>query len=55
MWPVQTLTLLLCLTDEEQLFAQQLPVQQELPAVEAAAPEQPEAEKAFVLDPETAA
>ncbi|MBK6542614.1 MAG: hypothetical protein IPG10_15290 [Flavobacteriales bacterium] len=22
MWPVQTLTLLLCLTDEEQLFAQ---------------------------------
>lgn len=26
MWPVQTLTLLLCLTDEEQLFAQSLPV-----------------------------
>jgi len=29
MWPVQTLTLLLCLTDEEQLFAQCLPVIQE--------------------------
>jgi len=26
MWPVQTLTLLLCLTDEEQLFAQRPPV-----------------------------
>jgi len=25
MWPVQTLTLLLCLTDEEQLFAQRVP------------------------------
>ena len=24
MWPVQTLTLLLCLTEEEQLFAQQV-------------------------------
>jgi len=29
MWPVQTLTLLLCLTDEEQLFAQCVPVIQE--------------------------
>jgi hypothetical protein len=27
MWPIQTLTLLLCLTDEEQLFAQREPVQ----------------------------
>ena len=26
MWPVQTLTLLLCLTDDEQLFAQVVPV-----------------------------
>ncbi|HQV76080.1 MAG: hypothetical protein KBA60_04725 [Flavobacteriales bacterium] len=26
MWPVQTLTLLLCLTDDEQLFAQAIPV-----------------------------
>lgn len=34
MWPVQTLTLLLCLTDEEQLFAQQLPAVQEPARVE---------------------
>lgn len=38
MWPVQTLTLLLCLTDEEQLYAQQLPRLEELPAIEAPAP-----------------
>ena len=25
MWPIQTLTLLLCLTDDEQLFAQKAP------------------------------
>ncbi len=25
MWPIQTLTLLLCLTDDEQLFAQRAP------------------------------
>ncbi len=24
MWPIQTLTLLLCLTDDEQLYAQQV-------------------------------
>lgn len=29
MWPVQTLTLLLCLTDDEQLFAQHMQVEQE--------------------------
>ncbi|HNR55215.1 MAG TPA: hypothetical protein PKJ19_08620 [Flavobacteriales bacterium] len=34
MWPVQTLTLLLCLTDEEQLFAQRAPVQPEPVRVE---------------------
>jgi len=34
MWPVQTLTLLLCLTDEEQLFAQSLPALQESVRVE---------------------
>ncbi|MBK6551497.1 MAG: hypothetical protein IPH05_03585 [Flavobacteriales bacterium] len=34
MWPVQTLTLLLCLTDEEQLFAQSLPPVQEPARVE---------------------
>lgn len=25
MWPIQSLTLLLCLTEDEQLFAQQVP------------------------------
>lgn len=39
MWPVQTLTLLLCLTEEEQLFAQVQVVDPVVPAVEAAAPE----------------
>ncbi|MBL7950962.1 MAG: hypothetical protein JNM62_04525 [Flavobacteriales bacterium] len=34
MWPVQTLTLLLCLTDEEQLFAQHVPAVQEPARVE---------------------
>jgi hypothetical protein len=34
MWPVQTLTLLLSLTDEEQLFAQQQPLVKEIPAIE---------------------
>lgn len=55
MWPVQTLTLLLCLTDEEQLFAQQLPRLQELPAIEAPAPakEEPK-EDTFVLEAEPA-
>ena len=38
MWPVQTLTLLLCLTDEEQLFAQQVPVFEEPARIEVAAP-----------------
>ncbi len=38
MWPVQTLTLLLCLTDEEQLFAQNTVVDKEVPAIEVAAP-----------------
>lgn len=42
MWPVQTLTLLLCLTDEEQLYAQQLPRVEELPAIEAPAPKKEE-------------
>ncbi len=39
MWPVQTLTLLLCLTDEEQLFAQNTVVDKDVPAIEIAAPE----------------
>ncbi len=38
MWPVQTLTLLLCLTDEEQLFAQQLPTIPDAVRTEVAAP-----------------
>ena len=38
MWPVQTLTLLLYLTDEEQLFAQNTVVDKEVPAIEVAAP-----------------
>lgn len=55
MWPVQTLTLLLCLTDEEQLFAMRLPepapvvIEQEAPAVEdepACAPFEPVEEEA---------
>jgi len=48
MWPVQTLTLLLCLTEEEQLFAQNQPRLEELPAIEATAPEE-----APAIDPET--
>jgi hypothetical protein len=40
MWPVQTLTLLLCLTEEEQLFAQQ-PIQDPIiPSIEAPLPAQ---------------
>ncbi|MBP6312871.1 MAG: hypothetical protein KA408_11415 [Flavobacteriales bacterium] len=39
MWPVQTLTLLLCLTDEEQLFAQNQVLDPIVPAIEVAAPE----------------
>ena len=40
MWPVQTLTLLLWLTNEEQLFAQEVVKDPQLPAVEAPAGEQ---------------
>lgn len=46
MWPVQTLTLLLCLTDEEQLYAQAPVIDKELPAVEISAPEPVEEEAA---------
>lgn len=52
MWPVQTLTLLLCLTEEEQLFAQNQPKLEEVPAIEAPAPvEKPVSEDSFVLEP----
>jgi hypothetical protein len=50
MWPVQTLTLLLCLTDEEQLFAQNSVVDKALPAVEAPAPKESTAEDALIVD-----
>ena len=51
MWPVQTLTLLLCLTEEEQLFAQRPVLDKELPTVEAPAPQAAdEADDALVLD-----
>lgn len=52
MWPVQTLTLLLCLTDEEQLFAQSLPVIAEPAPVEQTvpAPEVLEVETDLVLE-----
>lgn len=39
MWPVQTLTLLLCLTEEEQLFAVRVDDAPVEPAMEAPAPE----------------
>ncbi|MBK7945017.1 MAG: hypothetical protein IPJ85_06785 [Flavobacteriales bacterium] len=39
MWPVQTLTLLLCLTDEEQLFAQVVPQDPQPATIEVEAPE----------------
>lgn len=42
MWPVQTLTLLLCLTDEEQLFAQHRPAEPEPVRVEQVMPQQNE-------------
>ncbi|MDX9751032.1 MAG: hypothetical protein RBT71_08135 [Flavobacteriales bacterium] len=45
MWPVQTLTLLLCLTEEEQLFAQKTIDLEPPPAVEAVVPEEQEAEE----------
>jgi hypothetical protein len=53
MWPVQTITLLLCLTDEEQLFAQQVPQDREVPAVEVQMENTEEDLPAtsFVLDP----
>jgi len=52
MWPVQTLTLLLCLTDEEQLFAQRPVIDEALPAIEVAVPERPAGESGrdFVME-----
>lgn len=49
MWPVQTLTLLLCLTDEEQLYAQAIPQAPQPATIEAEAPEVDPAAGAFEL------
>jgi len=49
MWPVQTLTLLLCLTDEEQLFAQAIPQDPQPAAIEVEAPEVDPADGAYEL------
>lgn len=49
MWPVQTLTLLLCLTDEEQLFAQAMPADPQPIATEAEAPQSAPVENALLL------
>lgn len=55
MWPVQTLTLLLCLTDEEQLYAQQVP-QEAVPAtIEVRAPEEEPIQNALELSIEAEA
>lgn len=54
MWPVQTLTLLLCLTDEEQLFAQKTRMENEPDRTEQiAVPAEPvKEEEAAVVYPE---
>lgn len=48
MWPVQTLTLLLCLTDEEQLFAQCIPADPEPVRMELVLPPTEEEEQGTV-------
>lgn len=55
MWPVQTLTLLLCLTDEEQLFAQTLPQLKEVTVIEATAPAPAPPGDAFIMECDPAA
>ncbi len=52
MWPVQTLTLLLCLTEDEQLFAQQLMPELKVDPIEIVlpAPAKEEEEDQLVLD-----
>ncbi len=52
MWPVQTLTLLLCLTDEEQLFAQCVPAEPEPARIEVVVPKEEEQEEAAAEYPE---
>ncbi|MBK8228339.1 MAG: hypothetical protein IPK70_14345 [Flavobacteriales bacterium] len=55
MWPVQTLTLLLCLTDEEQLFAQAIPQDAQPATIEVEAPEPEPAANALLLSIEAEA
>lgn len=55
MWPVQTLTLLLCLTDEEQLFAQVVPLEVQPATIEAQQPIAEPAANALVLNIEAEA
>ncbi|MBL7946678.1 MAG: hypothetical protein JNN32_11505 [Flavobacteriales bacterium] len=50
MWPVQTLTLLLCLTDEEQLFAQCVPTEPEPVRIEQVTPQQDEQEEKDTIE-----
>lgn len=50
MWPVQTLTLLLCLTDEEQLYAR---IEPQPAVIEVAAPTAQPATEALALDVST--
>ncbi|MEZ4755511.1 MAG: hypothetical protein R2817_01650 [Flavobacteriales bacterium] len=47
MWPVQTLTLLLCLTDEEQLFAQRTVEPIPPPGIEWVMPQEEETQNAI--------
>ncbi|MBK9175999.1 MAG: hypothetical protein IPM46_06590 [Flavobacteriales bacterium] len=49
MWPVQTLTLLLCLTEDEQLYAQRLQQDAQPAAVEIEATEAVPPASAFQL------
>lgn len=49
MWPVQTLTLLLCLTDDEQLFAQAIPQDPQPVGLEAPVPVNQQADGALLL------
>ncbi|HOY28609.1 MAG TPA: hypothetical protein PLR96_06520 [Flavobacteriales bacterium] len=50
MWPVQTLTLLLCLTDEEQLFAQCVPTEPEPVRIEQVIPQQDKQEEEITIE-----
>lgn len=55
MWPVQTLTLLLCLTEDEQLYAHRVPQEAVPVMLEVEAPEAVAPTNAFELIIETEA